>query len=137
MYTLYKKTGEMPVEISQCDTLQALVNAAGHYVALHGETPFIVVENKRLMFEDICDRMVTTFGAEKQEWVFVGEVGELLDALADFRRGRCDGWHIAEEIADVEITLQQVKSIYDVAEFVEVWREKKIAALRKKLEGRV
>ena len=79
----------------------------------------------------VLERAVKAFGKEHQEWVLVGEVGELLDAVADHKRGRCDVRHIAEEIADVEIMLEQMKIIYDCRDAVTYWRRVK----RERLDG--
>lgn len=78
---------------------------------------------------------VDTFGAENQKWVFMGECGELFDAMADHRRGRCGVDHVAEEIADVEIMLEQLKMIYGCHDAVRVWRRKKLKRLWLRLKG--
>lgn len=85
--------------------------------------------------QDVLLQLIRAKGAAHQEWVFVGEAGELLDAVADFKRGRCDTDHIAEEIADVEIMLEQLKIIYQCHGAVAYWRQKKIERLAKKLRG--
>ena len=76
-----------------------------------------------------------TYGADNQKWVFVGECGELLDAISDHMRGRCDVDHVAEEIADVEIMLEQLKIIYQCRDAVRAWRRKKLKRLWLKLKG--
>lgn len=76
-----------------------------------------------------------TYGADAQKWVFVGECGELLDAISDHMRGRCDVDHVAEEIADVEIMLEQLKIIYQCRDAVRAWRRKKLKRLWLKLKG--
>ena len=78
---------------------------------------------------------VDTYGAENQKWVFMGECGELFDAMADERRGRCDIDHVAEEIADVEIMLDQLKIIYQCRDAVKAWRRKKLKRLWMRLKG--
>ena len=83
--------------------------------------------------QDVLMQLIQRKGADHQEWVFVGEAGELLDAVADFKRGRCDTDHIAEEIADVEIMLEQLKIIYDAHEAVDAAMELKIKRLRQLL----
>ena len=85
--------------------------------------------------QDVLMQLIQRKGADHQEWVFVGEAGELLDAVADFKRGRCDTDHIAEEIADVEIMLEQLKIIYQCHGAVKYWREAKLKRLAKKLRG--
>ena len=83
---------------------------------------------------DIYEQAVEAFGADSQEWVFVGEVGELLDDIADYKRGRCSIDDIAEEIADVEIMLNQLKVIYKCSGTVWYWRQKKLERLTKLVE---
>ena len=78
---------------------------------------------------------VETYGAENQLWVFVGECGELVDAMSDYRRGRCDVDHVAEEIADVEIMLDQLMIIYQCRDAVKAWRRKKLKRLWLRLKG--
>ena len=78
---------------------------------------------------DPLSQAVKTYGAEAQTWVLVGEIGELLDAIADHKRGRCDVNHIAEEIADVMICLHQLYMIYECKGSVNRWMHKKIHRL--------
>lgn len=60
---------------------------------------------------------ITTFGDEAQENVAVEECAELIKAICNKHRNRLH--NIAEEIADVEIMLEQLKIInkcfYDTA----------------------
>ena len=51
---------------------------------------------------------VNTYGIEKQLTVFYGEIGELMTAIADCRRGRDTPDHVAEEMADVLICCKQI-----------------------------
>lgn len=78
---------------------------------------------------------VDTYGAEKKEWVLVGEIGELLTAIADQKRGRDTVDHIAEETADVEIMLSQLKIIHKCHDAVKAWRRKKLKRLWLRLKG--
>lgn len=82
----------------------------------------------------VLTEAVSTHGADAQEWVFVGEVGELLDAIADQKRGRATRDNIAEEIADVEIMLEQMKIIYKIEGTVNHWRQRKIMRLAENLQ---
>lgn len=79
---------------------------------------------------DIYAQAVAAFGEEHQLWVFVGEVAELLDDIADYKRGRCTVDDIAEEIADVEIMLEQLKIIYKCFGAVNYWRQAKVERLK-------
>ena len=75
------------------------------------------------------------FGTAAQEWVLIGEVGELLTAMADHKRGRDTVDHIAEETADVEIMLAQLKIIHQCHDAVKAWRRKKLKRLWLRLKG--
>ena len=57
---------------------------------------------------DAIETAVNAYGIEKQLTVFYGEVGELMTAVADYRRGRDTTDHIAEEMADVLICAKQI-----------------------------
>lgn len=92
-------------------------------------TLYELKEQDRAVFTDA----ISAYGAEAQKWVFVGEVGELLDAIADHKRGRATRDNIAEEIADVEIMLEQLKIIYAIEGSVNFWRRKKIMRLAENL----
>lgn len=85
--------------------------------------------------EKICRDAVATYGREKQEWVFVGEVGELLDAVADFKRGRCGKDHVAEEIADVAVMLQQMTIVFCCEDELDEALEFKLVRLKERLEN--
>lgn len=58
---------------------------------------------------DILELAITTFGDEAQEQVAIEECAELIKAICNKHRNRPH--NIAEEIADVEIMLEQLKII--------------------------
>lgn len=65
------------------------------------------------------------------------EMAELQDVLCKFLRGRVDEdtrTHIAEEIADVEIMLQQMVMLFDCAGQVETFRRYKLERLAGRIE---
>lgn len=72
------------------------------------------------------------YGREYQLNILQEELAELLQAISKYRRG--DPSHIMEEIADVEIMLDQVKYLlsnpeipqYVVEEFIRLTKEDKI-----------
>jgi hypothetical protein len=57
---------------------------------------------------------VNTYGIEKQLTVLYGEIGELMTAVADYRRGRDTIDHIAEEMADVLICCKQIMYAFGI-----------------------
>ncbi len=76
---------------------------------------------------------VKQWGCEAQTVLCIEELAELQQALAKvLRHGPNDTLldMVAEEIADVEITLAQMKCAYYLAEEVSYWREQKTERLR-------
>lgn len=78
-----------------------------------------------------------TFGAYAQTVVAIEELSELQKELCKaIRPGIGDPEnrdHIAEEIADVYIMLEQMEMLYDL-DTVDLWKAKKIERLKKRLE---
>ena len=81
----------------------------------------------------ICKKAVKIFGKDLQEMIFIEECGELFQALSKKRRG-FKGANIAEEIADVEIALEQLKHIHKCHWEVERWKDKKLMRLCGRIE---
>lgn len=76
-------------------------------------------------------------GYKMQTMVAIEEMSELTKELVKFMRGEHNTDAIAEEIADVEIMIRQMKIIYDIKdEDVEKYRVMKLDRLKNKLEGR-
>lgn len=57
---------------------------------------------------------IDTYGKDKQLDVAIEEMSELTKAICKFKRGQDNHQQIVEEIADVEIMLEQLKMICDV-----------------------
>ena len=81
----------------------------------------------------ICKKAVKTFGKDIQEMTFIEECGELFQALSKKRRG-FKHTNVAEEIADVEIALEQLKHIHKCHQEVEKWKDKKLMRLCGRIE---
>ena len=79
----------------------------------------------------ICYKAVRTFGEYSQCIKAMEECGELIHALSRKVLDQdSDLDNICEEIADVEILMEQMRVIFGDA-FIDKWKEKKM----KKLEG--
>ena len=88
------------------------------------------------VFESIiCKRAVEVFGKEEQLMILFEEMGELMQAISKEKRYKTGTENIAEEIADVEILLEQVKHIYGVRRECGVWKKKKLNKLEGRIEG--
>lgn len=75
------------------------------------------------------------YGYDHQIMVAVEEMGELLQALSKFKRHEGDINNIIEEIADVEIMMQQLCLMFECYEEVVAVRRQKIERLKKRLEN--
>lgn len=88
---------------------------------------------------------INHYGTDNQRIKVVEELSELIQAIAKVHS--CSGnpidkelWtvlcnNLFEEIADVEIMLEQLKMMYNCFDEVSEWKDKKIARLQKRLEG--
>lgn len=87
--------------------------------------------------DEICRAALETFGEAAQITMIFEEMAELQDVLCKFLRGRVDEdthTHIAEEIADVEIMLQQMVMLFDCAGQVETFRRYKLERLAERIK---
>lgn len=84
--------------------------------------------------KDTCRLAVQKFGSESQTRMLFEEMAELQNAICKHYRGRDSAEHIAEEIADVEIMLEQMKELYHFHNLVDQCRGKKVERLRERLE---
>ena len=75
----------------------------------------------------ILEAAIKTFGERPQEEMAVEECSELIQAISHKHRGR--EHNIVEEIADVEIMLEQLKIINDCHDEVAAIRKRKIERL--------
>lgn len=88
--------------------------------------------------EDIYRKAIEIFGAYAQTVVAIEELSELQKELCKaIRTGIGDPKnrdHIAEEIADVYIMLEQMENLFDVSEDVPLYRIAKIDRLERRLK---
>ena len=83
---------------------------------------------------DVFNLAIAEFGEEHQEAKAIEECSELIQAISHKHCGR--EHNIAEEIADVEIMLEQLKIIGDCHADVERIKARKIVRLFKKILNR-
>lgn len=83
----------------------------------------------------ICHKAIELWGQNLQTVVCMEEMAELMQSLSKNIRGVHNEPNIAEEIADVEIMLEQLKQIFHVRGDVEDYREKKLERLEKRIES--
>lgn len=83
----------------------------------------------------ICKQAVEKYGNNAQMDMVIEECSELIQAISKNKRGKNNRQNIAEEIADVEIMLEQLKIIMDICNTeVEIWKQFKINRLSEKLD---
>ena len=83
--------------------------------------------------KDIYKRALKVFGKQNQITMVFEEVAELQKALSKHLRGEDNIDHIAEEIADVEIMLEQMKMLFDVEDRVGQHKGEKINRLNDRI----
>lgn len=89
---------------------------------------------KQILYSDL----VKFNGEQHQCLVCIEELSELIKELVKYERGNEDEKQyirIAEEIADVEIMLEQIKTIYDVEADVYKWKEEKLKRTKSRLNA--
>lgn len=84
--------------------------------------------------KSLLEKNITYNGYILQKIVAVEEMSELTKELVKDLRGIADEKHIAEEMADVEIMLEQLKIIYNNSDIVEKFKIEKLERLEKILE---
>ena len=93
----------------------------------------------------ICRKAVEKFGIDIQQIVAMEELGELIQAISKIARWECNqledvetlsGYidNLAEEIADVEIMLEQLKQSYGCHIQADDYKRRKIEKLKSLVE---
>ena len=77
---------------------------------------------------------LATFGAEVQLVVALEEMSELQKEICKALRGDIHPAHLAEEVADATIMLEQVRQIFSINEPVCNMIDSKITRLRQRIE---
>ena len=76
---------------------------------------------------------ITTFGADAQQKMLLEEMSELQKEICKHWRGKDNLAEIAEEIADVEIMLEQMKLIFCCTGTVKAIRNSKLRRLEQRI----
>ena len=83
---------------------------------------------------DIFRSAIETYGEVMQITVAFEEMSELQKELCKHLRGSGSQENIAEEIADVEIMMEQMKMLFNCETAVLQVREKKVKRLKERIE---
>ena len=84
--------------------------------------------------QDIFRSAIDTYGEVMQITVAFEEMSELQKELCKYLRGSGSQEKIAEEIADVEIMMEQMKMLFNCEAAVLKVREKKVKRLKERME---
>ena len=84
---------------------------------------------------DIYKKAINTFGESAQMIVALEECSELQKEITKLLRGKGNLEHLAEEMADVEIMLEQLELIYGVGliQQKQVFKENKLKRLAERI----
>lgn len=86
--------------------------------------------------QEIYKAAIDKYGANQQMMVAIEEMAELTKELCKNIRGRKNKENIAEEIADVQIMLEQMKLLHDCGTAVCFWMDEKIQRLEKRVNNK-
>ena len=86
-----------------------------------------------MTYHEIYEAALAKYGAEAQTLMVMEEMAELQKELCKHSRGTDNVDHIAEEIADVEIMLEQMKILYNCEYEVKKYRREKIERLKERI----
>jgi hypothetical protein len=84
---------------------------------------------------EVLQRALDTYGSLPQIVMVFEEMSELQKELCKYLRGKYSPASIAEEIADVEIMIEQMKMLFCCAEDVRNERRRKVERLKERLDN--
>lgn len=85
--------------------------------------------------QEIYKSAIEKYGANHQMMMAIEEMAELTKELCKNMRGRKNKEQIAEEIADVQIMLEQMKILFDCETAVCFYQDEKLQRLQKRIEN--
>ena len=84
---------------------------------------------------EVLQRALDTYGSVPQIAMVFEEMSELQKELCKYLRGKYSLANIAEEIADVEIMLEQMKMLFCCTDDVRNERRRKVERLKERLDN--
>lgn len=84
--------------------------------------------------QEIYKAAIDKYGANQQMMMCIEEMSELTKELCKNMRGKKNKENIAEEIADVQIMLEQMKLLHDCGTAVCFYHDEKLQRLQKRIE---
>lgn len=84
--------------------------------------------------KQVYDAALGKWGVKMQATVAIEEMSEVIKEITKMLRGELDREHMAEEIADATIMLEQLRQMLNIDDSVDSWMDYKVAALKRKVE---
>ena len=82
----------------------------------------------------VYEAALNKWGKKLQATVAIEEMAEVQKEITKMLRGKLDREHMAEEIADATIMLEQLRQMLNINDSVESWMDYKVAELKRKVE---
>lgn len=82
----------------------------------------------------VYEAALNKWGEKLQATVAIEEMAEVQKEITKMLRGKLDREHMAEEIADARIMLEQMCQMLNINDSVESWMDYKVAELKRKVE---
>lgn len=83
----------------------------------------------------VYEKAIESYGAQLQLVVALEELSEAQKEICKFLRGKGDMQHIAEEVADATIMLEQLRIIFNIGEPVSRYMDEKVQRLAERLKA--
>lgn len=90
---------------------------------------------ERINETEVLQRALDTYGSLPQIVMVFEEMSELQKELCKYLRGKYSPASIAEEIADVEIMIEQMKMLFCCTDDVHDVRRRKVERLKERLDN--
>lgn len=84
--------------------------------------------------QELYRKALDTYGVTSQLMMVIEEMSELTKEISKYFRGDQDTQHIAEEIADVRIMLDQIELAFNLKDSVDDYIRLKLARLKGRLD---
>lgn len=75
----------------------------------------------QIIDKNLYKEAISKFGTSAQIIIAMEECSELIKELSKVLRGKCNVDNVSEEIADVQIMLEQLKIIFNCGSGVDMW----------------
>lgn len=82
----------------------------------------------------VYEKALAKWGEKLQSTVAIEEMSEVIKEITKMQRGELNREHMAEEIADARIMMEQMCLMLGINDSVESWMDYKVAALKRKVE---